>query len=78
MHGHFFGDCSLTLVLHGDGPRERCEHQAAEAMKVMAVHDGSFFDETYNLLNAWLEHRARQRRPQPAPARAARDATSPT
>ena len=23
-------------------------------MKVMAVHDGSFFEETYNLLNAWL------------------------
>ena len=23
-------------------------------MKVMAVHDGSLFDETYNLLNAWL------------------------
>ena len=23
-------------------------------MKAMAVHDGSFFEETYNLLNAWL------------------------
>ena len=23
-------------------------------MKAMAVHDGSLFDETYNLLNAWL------------------------
>ena len=23
-------------------------------MKTMAVHDGSFFEETYNLLNAWL------------------------
>ena len=30
------------------------QHSAAEAMKVMAVHDGSWFDETYNLLNAWL------------------------
>ena len=23
-------------------------------MKVLAVHDGSLFEETYNLLNAWL------------------------
>ena len=23
-------------------------------MKAMAVHDGSLFEETYNLLNAWL------------------------
>src|SRR5204862_3499728 len=28
--------------------------QTAEAMKAMAVHDGSLFEETYNLLNAWL------------------------
>src|SRR5436853_630554 len=27
---------------------------AATAMKVMAVHDGAFYEETYNLLNAWL------------------------
>ena len=27
---------------------------AAEAMKVLAAHDGSAFDESYNLLNAWL------------------------
>jgi type IV secretion system protein TrbE len=53
VHGHFFGTCSLTLVLHGDDARA-LEQQAAEALKVMAVHDGSFFEETYNLLNAWL------------------------
>ena len=53
VHGHFFGTCSLTLVLHGlDG--DALGHQAAEAMKVMGGHDGSLFDETYNLLNAWL------------------------
>ena len=23
-------------------------------MKVLAAHDGSLFEETYNLLNAWL------------------------
>jgi type IV secretion/conjugal transfer VirB4 family ATPase len=53
VNGHFFGMGSLTLVLHGEDGRA-LEHQAAEAFKAMAVHDGSFFDETYNLLNAWL------------------------
>jgi type IV secretion/conjugal transfer VirB4 family ATPase len=53
VHGHFFGNCSLTLVLHGTDPRA-LQHQTAEAMKAMAVHDGSLFEETYNLLNAWL------------------------
>lgn len=53
VNGHVFGQCSLTLVLYADDHRTAC-HQAAEAKKVLAVHDGSFFDETYNLLNAWL------------------------
>ena len=53
VNGHVFGRCSLTLVLHGDDARA-LEHQAAEALKVLAVHDGAFFEETYNLLNAWL------------------------
>jgi type IV secretion system protein VirB4 len=53
VHGHVFGTCSLTLVLHGPDPRT-VQQQAAEAMKAMAVHDGSLFEETYNLLNAWL------------------------
>jgi type IV secretion/conjugal transfer VirB4 family ATPase len=53
VNGHFFGMCSLTLVLHGDSPRG-LQHGTAEALKVMASHDGSFFEETYNLLNAWL------------------------
>ena len=53
VNGHFFGNCSLTLVLHGTDPRA-LQHQTAEAMKAMAVHDGSLFEETYNLLNAWL------------------------
>ena len=53
INGHFFGQCSLTLVLHGQDERA-LQHQTAEAMKAMAVHDGSLFEETYNLLNAWL------------------------
>ena len=72
VNGHFFGHCSLTLVLHGTDARA-LQHQTAEAMKAMAVHDGSLFEETYNLLNAWLAHRPRQRRAQSPPARAARN-----
>lgn len=53
VNGHFFGTCSLTLALHGVD-RRALEHQAAEATKVLAVHDGSLFEESYNLLNAWL------------------------
>ncbi|MGE3508091.1 MAG: VirB4 family type IV secretion system protein [Vicinamibacterales bacterium] len=53
VNGHFFGQCSLALVLHGTDARA-LQHQTAEAMKAMAVHDGSLFEETYNLLNAWL------------------------
>ena len=53
VNGHFFGSCSLTLVLHGDDPRTQ-QQRAAEAQKAVAVHDGVLFEETYNLLNAWL------------------------
>ena len=53
VNGHFFGSSSLTLTLHGQDARV-LQHQTAEAMKAMAVHDGSLFEETYNLLNAWL------------------------
>src|SRR5262245_31066228 len=53
VNGHFFGMCSLTLVLHSENS-EALHRHAAEAMKAVAVHDGSFCDETYNLLNAWL------------------------
>ena len=53
VNGHFFGHCSLTLVLHGTDPRA-LQQQTAEASKAIAVHDGAVFEETYNLLNAWL------------------------
>jgi len=53
VNGHAFGNCSLTLVLHGLDARA-LDHQAAEAMKAFAIHDGAFFEESYNLLNAWL------------------------
>ena len=53
VNGHFFGECSLTLVLY-DRDRRGVERAAAEAVKAMAAHDGSLIEETYNLLNAWL------------------------
>lgn len=53
VNGHFFGTCSLTLVLHSED-KPRLQQHVAEAAKAVAVHDGSLFDETYNLLNAWL------------------------
>jgi len=53
VNGHFFGHCSLTLVLHGTDPRA-LQQQTAEASKAIAIHDGAVFEETYNLLNAWL------------------------
>ena len=53
VNGHFFGGASLTVALHGED-RVLLERQAAEAMKALAVHDGAFFEESYNLLNAWL------------------------
>ena len=53
VNGHFFGFCSLTFVLHGTNWRA-LQHASAEAIKALATHDGCLFDESYNLLNAWL------------------------
>lgn len=53
VNGHVFGECSLTLVLFDRDP-QAVERTAAEAITVMAAHDGTFIEETYNLLNAWL------------------------
>jgi len=39
VHGHFFGTCSLTLVLSGEDARA-LQHQTAAAMKAVALHDG--------------------------------------
>lgn len=53
VHGHVFGECSLTMVLYDLNART-VEHAAAETMKVLATHDGACVEETYNILNAWL------------------------
>ena len=53
VNGHFFGEYSLCVVLF-DRDAQAVERSAAEAIKVMASHDGTLIEETYNLLNAWL------------------------
>ena len=53
VQGHFFGQCSLTVVLY-DRDARRLDRSVAECAKAFAAHDGSLYDETYNLLNAWL------------------------
>ena len=72
VNGHFFGECSLALVLF-DRDAQALERMTAEAIKVMAAHDGAVFEETYNLLNAWLSVDSRQQRSQPPPAGAPGD-----
>ena len=53
VHGHGFGLCSLTIALcHED--RRTLQATVADVQKVLATHDSSAFEETYNLLNAWL------------------------
>ena len=53
VNGHFFGECSLTVVLFDEDP-SAVDRSAAEAVKALGAHDGTFISETYNLLNAWL------------------------
>ncbi len=53
VHGHFFGACSLTVVAY-DHDRERLDASVAACVKVFAGHDGALYEESYNLLNAWL------------------------
>jgi type IV secretion/conjugal transfer VirB4 family ATPase len=53
VHGHFFGACSLTLVAV-DRDARRLDQTVAACVKAFAGHDGSLYEERYNLLNAWL------------------------
>jgi len=53
VHGHFFGSCSLTIIAFDRDPR-RVAQSVAECTKVFAGHDGALYEESYNLLNAWL------------------------
>lgn len=53
VRGHFFGQCSLSIVAY-DRDRRRLDRSVAECIKVFAGHDGALYEESYNLLNAWL------------------------
>ena len=53
VHGGFFGQTSLSIVLF-DEALAQVQRNAATCAKVFAAHDGSLIDERYNLLNAWL------------------------
>src|SRR5579862_3685983 len=53
VHGNFFGACSLTVVAF-DRDTDRLEKSVAECIKVFAGHDGALYEESYNLLNAYL------------------------
>lgn len=53
VHGHFFGACSVTIVAF-DRDSRRLAQTVAECTKAFAGHDGALFEESYNLLNAWL------------------------
>jgi type IV secretion/conjugal transfer VirB4 family ATPase len=53
VNGHVFGATSFTLVVH-DRDQPHTVRAASEAAKVFAGHDGALYEESYNLLNAWL------------------------
>jgi type IV secretion/conjugal transfer VirB4 family ATPase len=53
VHGHFFGEFGLTVVVH-DRDAERVRRGVNAALKLVAAHDGALHEETYNALNAWL------------------------
>jgi type IV secretion/conjugal transfer VirB4 family ATPase len=53
VRGHFFGACSLSVVVY-DRDRRRLDRSIAECIKAFAGHDGALYEESYNLLNAWL------------------------
>jgi type IV secretion system protein VirB4 len=53
VNGHFFGQCSLSVVVY-DRDARRLDRSVAECVKVFAGHDGALYEESYNLLNAWL------------------------
>jgi type IV secretion system protein TrbE len=53
VHGHFFGEWALTIVLH-DCDARVLDRSVAEARKVLTSKDGAVIQESYNSLNAWL------------------------
>src|SRR5579885_271693 len=53
LKGNYFGEFSLTVVVY-DLDLAKVESACAEFYKVFSVHDGTLYEERYNLLNAYL------------------------
>jgi type IV secretion system protein VirB4 len=53
LHGRYFGQYTLTVILH-DADAVVLERSVAACMKAFAAHDAQVTDERYNLLHAWL------------------------
>jgi type IV secretion/conjugal transfer VirB4 family ATPase len=53
LHGRYFGQYTMTVVLYDDDPIV-LERSVAACVKAFAAHDAQVTDERYNLLNAWL------------------------
>ena len=73
VNGHVFGRCSLTLVLHSED-RRALDQQAAAGDEGACGPRRRVLRRNLQPAERLAEHRARQRRPQPAAARAARNA----
>jgi type IV secretory pathway VirB4 component len=53
MEGKYFGEFTLSVVVY-DNDRLKVEHAVAEFQKLFTQHDGLFYEERYNLLNAFF------------------------
>ena len=53
LHENYFGEFSLTVVIY-DLDLAKVERASAEFYKVFSMHDAQLYQETYNLLNAFL------------------------
>jgi type IV secretion/conjugal transfer VirB4 family ATPase len=53
LKGNYFGEFSLTVVIY-DLDLAKVETACSEFYKVFSVHDGALYEESYNLLNAYL------------------------
>src|SRR5205823_4472556 len=53
VHGRYFGEFSLTVVLYSEDPAA-LRRAVAQCFKVFAAQDAQVTEERYNRLNAWL------------------------
>jgi type IV secretion system protein TrbE len=53
LQGNYFGEFSLSVVIY-DLDLAKLERASAEFYKAFSIHDAQLYEETYNLLNAFL------------------------